>query len=74
VIWTTPSFPDYQWTVRGDVDQTFGSGFKDKVRSALLEIDDPTMLGYFARSKFIPAKNSDYQPIEDVAKATDLLN
>jgi phosphonate transport system substrate-binding protein len=44
------------------------------VRAALLAIDDAAILGYFARSKFIPAKNSDYQPIEDVAKATDLLN
>jgi phosphonate transport system substrate-binding protein len=74
VLWETPTFPDYQWTIRGDVEQSFGSGFKEKVRSALLEIDDATILGYFGRSKFIPAKNSDYQPIEDVAKATDLLN
>jgi len=74
VLWETPTYPDYQWTIRGDVDQTFGGGFKDKVRASLLEIDDATILGYFARSKFIPAKNSDYQPIEDVAKATDLLN
>ena len=74
VLWETPTFPDYQWTIRGDVEQSFGSGFKEKVRSALLEIDDATILGYFARTKFIPAKNSDYQPIEDVGKATDLLN
>jgi len=74
VLWETPTYPDYQWTIRGDVDQTFGGGFKDRVRASLLEIDDATILGYFARSKFIPAKNSDYQPIEDVAKATDLLN
>jgi len=74
VVWETPTFPDYQWTIRGDVDRTFGGGFKEKARSALLEIDDSTILGYFGRSKFIPAKNSDYQPIEDVAKATDLLN
>jgi phosphonate transport system substrate-binding protein len=74
VIWETPTFPDYQWTIRGDVDRAFGDGFKEKVRAALLEIDDATILGYFGRSKFIPAKNSDYQPIEDVAKATELLN
>ncbi|MBV9076242.1 MAG: putative selenate ABC transporter substrate-binding protein, partial [Methylobacteriaceae bacterium] len=43
-------------------------------RAALIAIDDPTVLGYFGRSKFIPAKNADYAPIEEVAKATDLLN
>ena len=74
VVWETPTFPDYQWTIRGDVDQTFGAGFKEKVRSAILGIDDPVILGYFARSKFIPAKNADYRPIEEVAQLAELLN
>ena len=74
VVWETPAFPDYQWTIRGDVDQVFGAGFKEKVRGAILAIDDPAILGIFARSKFIAAKNSDYAPIEEVAKAADLLN
>ena len=37
VIWKTPGYPDYQWTIRGDVDQRWGAGFKEKVRQALLE-------------------------------------
>lgn len=74
VIWETPTFPDYNWTVRGDVDAVYGAGFKDKLRAALLAIDDPEILKQFARSKFIPAKNSDYTPIEEVGKATNLLN
>lgn len=74
VIWETPTYPDYQWTVRGDVDQVYGAGFKEKLRSALLAIDDPRILSQFARSRFIPAKNSDYGPIEEVGKVTKLLN
>jgi phosphonate transport system substrate-binding protein len=74
VLWETPTFPDYQWTIRGDVEQTFGAGFKEKVRAAILAIDDAALLGFFGRSKFIAAKNSDYAPIEEVAKVTDLLN
>ncbi|HLL28051.1 MAG TPA: putative selenate ABC transporter substrate-binding protein [Xanthobacteraceae bacterium] len=74
VIWESPTFPDYQWTVRGDVDQIYGKGFKEKLRGALLAIDDPAILSQFARSKFIPAKNSDYAPIEEVAKSANLLN
>jgi phosphonate transport system substrate-binding protein len=74
VIWESPTFPDYQWTIRGDVDARFGAGFKEKVSAALLAIDDKAILEPFARSKFIAAKNADYAPIEDVAKATDLLN
>ena len=72
VIWQTPTFPDYQFTIRGDVDKTFGPGFKDKVRQAILSLDDPEILGYFARSKFVPASNAEYAPIEEVAAATKL--
>jgi len=74
VIWESPTFPDYQWTVRGDVDRMYGAGFKERLRAALLAIDDPAILTPFARSKFIPAKNSDYTPLEEVAKAANLLN
>ena len=74
VIWESPTYPDYQWTVRGDVDKTFGAGFKEKLRAALLSIDDPEIMKQFARSKFIPAKNSDYAPIAEVGKVTKLLN
>ena len=73
-IWESPTFPDYQWTVRAGVDQTYGAGFKDKVRAALLAIDEKAILDQFARSKFIPAKNSDYDPIEEIGKVTNLLN
>lgn len=74
VIWETPSYPDYQWTVRGDVDKIYGAGFKAKLKAALLAIDDKAILDQFARTKFIPAKNEDYKPIEEVGKATNLLN
>jgi phosphonate transport system substrate-binding protein len=74
VIWESPTFPDYQWTVRGDVDKVYGAGFKDRLTAALLAIDDRAILDQFARSKFIPARNSDYAPIEEVGKATNLLN
>jgi phosphonate transport system substrate-binding protein len=72
VIWESPTFPDYQFTIRGDVDKEFGPGFKDKVRQAILSLDDPEILSYFARSKFIPASNEEYAPIEEVAAATKL--
>jgi len=72
VIWESPTFPDYQFTIRGDVDKQFGAGFKDKVRQAIVSLADPEILGYFARSKFIPASNAQYAPIEEVAAATKL--
>ena len=27
VIWETPTYPDYHWVARGDIDKTFGTGF-----------------------------------------------
>jgi phosphonate transport system substrate-binding protein len=74
VIWETPTYPDYNWTVRGDVDRVYGTGFKEKLGAALLAIEDRAILDQFARSKFIPAKNSDYAPVEEVGKVTNLLN
>ncbi|MFL0807179.1 MAG: putative selenate ABC transporter substrate-binding protein [Oceanobacter sp.] len=74
VIWTTPTYPDYQWTVRGDVDQRFGTGFKDRIRNALLGMTDKNLLASFPRESFVPASNQDYAPIKDTAKAIGLID
>ena len=74
VIWRTPPFPDYQWSIRGDVDKVWGAGFKARVKQTLLALDDPAILAAFPRSKFIPASNDDYQPVLDVAKTIGLMD
>lgn len=74
VIWKTPAYPNYQWSIRGDVDAQFGAGFSDKVKVALLAMDDPKLLKSFARSAFIPAQNSDYAPIKRTAQQVGLID
>ncbi len=74
IIWTTPTYPDYQWSIRGDVDQNWSAGFKQKVTEALLGMNDADLLASFPRSSFIPASNDDYQPILDVAKEIKLID
>ena len=74
VIWTTPTYPDYQWTIRNDVDQRFGREFKNLVRKTLLEMNDPDLLASFPRQSFIPASNADYAPIENTARAIGLID
>ncbi len=74
VIWETPGYPDYHWTVRGDLNDKFGDGFTQRVTDALLAIDDPVLLNAFPREKFIPASNDDFAPIEDTAEAIGLLD
>lgn len=74
VIWETPPYPDYQWTIRGDVDQVWGEGFKARVTQALLGLKDPDLLASFPRESFVPASNADYQPIVDVGKSIGLID
>ncbi|MDX1802325.1 MAG: putative selenate ABC transporter substrate-binding protein [Marinobacter sp.] len=74
VIWKTPTYPDYQWTIRGDVDERFGKGFKDRVKKALLDMNDPKLLESFPRSGFIPVSNDAYEPIRKVAEQIGILD
>lgn len=74
IIWKTPPYPDYQWSIRGDVDAQFGAGFMEKVRQALLNMKDKELLDAFPRSGFIPVSNEDYAPIEKVGKEIGLLD
>ncbi len=73
VIWKTPEYPDYNWTVRGDVDARYGQGTVAKIQEAILAIDDPALLETFPRKRFITADNSLYQPILKTGKAINIL-
>jgi phosphonate transport system substrate-binding protein len=73
IIWRTPTYPDYQWTIRGDVNENFGSDMIEKVTNALLMMDDPKLLKSFPRSSFVEASNADYEPIEKTARSIGLL-
>ncbi|SFL58245.1 putative selenate ABC transporter substrate-binding protein [Methylorubrum salsuginis] len=74
VIWESPPYPDYQWTVRGDVEATYGAGFTERLRAALVGIEDPAILEPFGRSKFVPVTDAAYDPLIAVAKSTGLLD
>lgn len=73
VIWKTPPFPDYNWVIRGDVDQRFGAGFTQNVQDALVGMTDPDLLASFPREAFIPATNEQFAPIERTAKELGLI-
>ena len=77
-FYTTPAYYDYNWTIRGDVDQTFGEGFMDKVQAATLAIDprnpkEKEILDLFFAEQFIRSSNENYQAIEDVARKLDIV-
>ena len=73
VIWETPHYPDYNWSIRGDVDKMFGAGFTERVKNALLNLKDPALLASFPRKGFIPASNNDFQLIVTVGKQIGLI-
>ena len=73
VIWKTPTYADYNITIRPDVEETFGAGFVAKVQAALVGMTDEKLLGAFGRAKLIPAKNEDFAGIVEVARKLDLL-
>jgi len=73
VIWRTPTYPDYNWTIRGDVDKTYGEGFIKKVQQALVDLQDRAILDAFPRARFIPADNSMFKPVLDTAIEVEII-
>ncbi len=73
VIWETPPFPDYQYTVRGDLDREYGDGFKERLRKVLVGITDPALLEAYPRTRLIPADNREYAPLDAVIDKLGLL-
>ncbi|MFT5584141.1 MAG: phosphonate transport system substrate-binding protein [Cognaticolwellia sp.] len=73
VIWKTPEYADYNFSLRPGLDAQFGVGFETKLQASLLAMEDPVLLRAFARSALIPAKNEDFARIEEVARELDML-
>ncbi len=73
VIWATPEYPDYNWTIRGDVEAKYGKGFLEKVQQALIALKDSELLASFPRRSFIKADNSMYQPILDTGMSIGIF-
>ena len=72
IIWKTPFYADYNWTAHPALEEMFGEGFTDKVKTALLELP-PELLEVFPRKAMIEAKNSDFDGIVDVCKELGFL-
>lgn len=74
VIATTPTYYDYNWTVRGTLDPELTA----KIKAAFLALD-PTnpehkaILDLQAASRFIETKPENYTGIEEAARAAGLL-
>ena len=74
VFATTPTYFDYNWTVRGTLDPALA----EKIKAAFLALDPANpehkaILDLQAASRFIETSPENYKGIEDAARAADLL-
>ncbi len=74
VFATTPTYYDYNWTVRGSLDPELAG----KIKAAFLALDPAkpehkAILDLQAASRFIETKPENYQGIEEAARAAGLL-
>ncbi len=74
-FYTTPAYFDYNWTIRGDVDKTFGPGAKQKVKDAILGLspEQEEILKLFQTDKFVASKNENYTAIREVAQSIGII-
>ncbi|VXC18939.1 putative selenate ABC transporter substrate-binding protein [Pseudomonas sp. 8O] len=74
VFATTPTYYDYNWTVRGNLD----AALQAKIKSAFLALDpakpeQKAILDLQAASRFIETQPANYEGIEEAARAAGLL-
>ncbi|UFQ98869.1 putative selenate ABC transporter substrate-binding protein [Pseudomonas wenzhouensis] len=74
VFATTPTYYDYNWTVRGNLD----ADLQAKIKSAFLVLDpakpeQKAILDLQAASRFIETTPENYEGIEEAARAAGLL-
>ncbi|HEY1026267.1 MAG TPA: putative selenate ABC transporter substrate-binding protein [Pseudomonas sp.] len=74
VIATTPTYYDYNWTVRGNLD----AALQEKIKTAFLALnparpEHKAILDLQAASRFIETQPANYAGIEEAARAAGLL-
>lgn len=74
VIWETPPYPDYVWTVKNNLPEDV----KTKLRNAFLgleidNIDQETILTGMGAKAFFPTGFNDFLPLKEVADSLGLL-
>ncbi len=77
IIWTTPEFADYNFTVHPKLDVIYGEGFTEKLQSVLVGIDeeDRHFLDALDRSKdgLVACSNETFETLRKTAVEIGLL-
>lgn len=65
VLAESPAIPEYMWTFREGLDPEF----KEEIRQAFIQVDDPEALKIFRAEAFIPCVDSDVDRVRGWIKA-----
>ena len=73
LFWITPEYVDYHWLAQGDLENRFGEGFTNKIKSLILNLDiknksHKEILDMFNTKKFIKAESKQYKNIEEIGR------
>lgn len=76
ILWTTPTYVDYSWAARNDLDQRHSAGLKARIKAAFLALDagepaDRQILDLQHCSQYIAAEVSWWDGIASVLQALD---
>jgi phosphonate transport system substrate-binding protein len=73
IVWTTPTYEDYNFTSHPRLEEMFGAGFTQKLQTALIDMKDKALLDAFPRSAIVKASNADYDKIKETATELGLV-
>tara|TARA_Y100001968_G_scaffold149290_1_gene136509 strand:+ start:371 stop:1276 length:906 start_codon:yes stop_codon:yes gene_type:complete len=73
IFFITPSYVDYHWLAKGNLDQIFRNGFTKELKEVILNLDPKNknqklILEMFNAEKFIEANSEQYKNIEFIAR------
>jgi phosphonate transport system substrate-binding protein len=77
-IFRTPTYHDYHWLARPDIDDELGPGATSRFRDALLGLRpsdpvDKNILDLFGAGSFIPTQPQNYDQVEQVGRSLGLV-
>ena len=78
VIFESPTYSDYHWLARPDLDKRFGKGFNRALREAIIALDSKkpaqaAVLELCGAKKFVPTQGSNYDKIEAIGRQLGLI-
>lgn len=72
LLWVSPGYHDYNFTVRGDLDDVRGARFTARLERALLGMTAPELLAAFGRKAWVTTEEANFDIIRKAARAAGL--